>query len=392
MANEVCIVSAVRTPIGSFLGSLSSLSAPQLGAKAIAAAVDQAGISKDQIDEVIMGNVLTAAVGQAPARQAAIFAGLPKHVPCTTIGKVCGSGLKSVMMASQAIRCGDANVVVAGGMESMSNAPHAMHMRQGQKLGHTQVLDTLVHDGLWDVYNNFHMGQAGELCAKEKNISREQQDAYAKSSYERAQKASNDGLFKDEIIPVDIQQRKETLTIDRDEDIDKARFDKFATLRPAFDKEGTITAANASNINDGAAAVVLASKAWCEQNNVSYMSLIEGSTQAAREPEWFTMAPADAVEALHKKLSWTKDDVDAYEINEAFSLVSLAVSEQLGLDMAKVNPRGGAVAMGHPIGASGCRILVTLVHHLKQNNLKKGIASLCIGGGEAVALAISSSS
>ncbi|HMQ10058.1 MAG TPA: acetyl-CoA C-acyltransferase [Oligoflexia bacterium] len=388
MTQEVCIVSAVRTPIGSFLGALSSLTAPQLGAKAIAAAVDKAGINKDQIDEVIMGNVLTAAVGQAPARQAAIFAGLPKHVPCTTIGKVCGSGLKSVMMASQAIRCGDANVVVAGGMESMSNAPHAMQMRQGQKLGHTKITDTLLHDGLWDVYNDFHMGQAGELCAKEKNISREQQDAYAKSSYERAQKASNDGLFKDEIIPIEIQQRKETFIIDRDEDIDKARFDKFATLRPAFDKEGTVTAANASNINDGAAAVVLASKAWCEKNNIPYMAVIQGSTQAAREPEWFTMAPADAVEALHKKLSWTKDDVDSYEINEAFSLVSLAVSEQLGLDMSKVNPRGGAVAMGHPIGASGSRILVTLLHHLKQNKLKKGIASLCIGGGEAVALAV----
>ncbi|MCI5071944.1 acetyl-CoA C-acetyltransferase [bacterium] len=388
MTQEVCIVSAVRTPIGSFLGSLTSLTAPQLGAKAISAAVEKAGINKDQIDEVIMGNVLTAAIGQAPARQAAIFAGLPKHIPCTTIGKVCGSGLKSVMMASQAIRCGDAHVVVAGGMESMSNAPHAMHMRQGQKLGHSKIIDTMLHDGLWDVYNDFHMGQAGELCAKEKNISREQQDAYAKSSYERAQKASNEGLFKDEIVPIEIQQRKETITVDRDEDIDKAKFDKFATLRPAFDKEGTITAANASNINDGAAAVVLASKEWCEKNNVPYLAIIEGSTQAAREPQWFTMAPADAVNALHQKLSWNKDDVDAYEINEAFSLVSLAVSEQLGLDLAKVNPRGGAVAMGHPIGASGCRILVTLLHHLKQNKLKKGIASLCIGGGEAVALAV----
>ncbi len=386
---EVWIISGVRTPIGSFLGTLSTLSAPKLGAIAIREAVKRAGIDPSEVSEVYMGNVLTAAVGQAPARQAAIFAGLPDSVSCTTIGKVCGSGLKAVMLGAQAIGTGDADMVVAGGMESMSNAPYAVpKLREGLRLGNGELIDTMVHDGLWDVYNNFHMGSAAELCARECNVTREAQDDFAKESYSRALKAQKEGWFKEEITPVEIVGKKGTVTVLDDEEPAKVNFEKMRELKPVFDKNGTVTAANSSSLNDGAAAVVLMADNVAKAKGLKPMAVIRGQTQAARKPEWFTIAPADAIANLFKKLNWSASSVDLFEINEAFSVVSLAVGEKLKLDSKKVNVHGGAVALGHPIGASGARILVTLLYALKKYEKKSGVASLCIGGGEAVALGV----
>lgn len=394
MGNEtkknVYILSGVRTPIGGFMGALSSLSATDLGAIAIKEALVRAGIKPETVSETIMGCVLTAGLGQAPARQASIKAGLPKHVPATTVGKVCGSGLKAVMLGAQAIACGDAEVVVAGGMESMSNVPYYLpQARAGARLGNATMVDGMVHDGLWDVYNNFHMGNAAELCAKEYSFTREAQDAFAKQSYERAIEATSKGYFKKEIVPVEIKDRKGNSTfVTEDEEPKNVNFEKMPSLKPVFDKNGTITAANASSINDGAAALVIASEEFVKKNHLQPLAKISGFTQAAREPEWFTIAPADAIESLSKKIHWDLQDVDLFEINEAFSVVSLAVNKKLSLDPKKVNIHGGAVSLGHPIGASGARILVTLLYALEQQNKKTGIASLCIGGGEAVALGV----
>lgn len=386
---EVVIASAVRTPIGSFNGSLAELTAPQLGSIVIKEAVNRTGLQPEQVDEVIMGNVLPAGVGQAPARQAAIFAGLPTSVGCMTINKVCGSGLKAVMLAAQAIALGDAEVVVAGGMESMTNVPYLLpKARFGYRLGNGQVIDGMVHDGLWDVYNNFHMGSAAELCARECHIPREAQDEFAVLSYKRALKAREKGWFKEEIVPVTVKSRKGELIVDQDEEPGKVKFEKIAGLRPAFEKDGTVTAANASKINDGAAAVVVMSAEAARDLDISPMARIVSYSTASKDPEWFTTAPADAIQALLDRTGYSKDDIDLYEINEAFAVVSLAVNQILGLDVEKVNIAGGAVALGHPIGASGARILTTLLYNLKRTGGKRGIASLCIGGGEAVAMLV----
>ncbi|HZY09611.1 MAG TPA: acetyl-CoA C-acetyltransferase [Bacteroidota bacterium] len=383
--NEVVITSACRTPIGSFGGSLSSLSAPKLGAIVIQEAIKRSNILKDAIDEVIMGCVLTAGLGQAPARQAAIFAGLPPSVRTMTINKVCGSGLKAVMLATQAIMLGDAEIIVAGGMESMSNTPYLLEKaRTGYKMGNAQMIDSMINDGLWDVYNNFHMGIAAELCAKEYGITREAQDKYAALSYKRAIEANNSGFFQEEIVPVVHSQRDgSSMTISDDDEPKKVKFEKINTLKPAFQKDGTVTAANASKINDGAAAIVVMAKKKAESLGLRPIAKIVAYDSVAKEPEWFTTAPADVITRLIKKVGMSLDAIDLFEINEAFAVVSLAVNQILGLSVDKVNIHGGAVALGHPIGASGARILVTLLHAMKQQNVQRGMAAICIGGGEA---------
>ena len=387
---EVVILSAVRTPIGSFGGALKDVPAPRLGAVAIKAAVERAGLSPDQVDSVIMGCVLAGGLGQAPARQAAIYAGLPSSVPCMTINKVCGSGLKSVMLAVQEIRSGDSEVVVAGGMENMSATPYLLpDARYGYRMGNGKITDLMVHDGLWDPYHDYHMGNAAELCAREYKLTREAQDAFAAESYTRANAAIAGGKFEAEIVPVPVPQRKGApVMVQVDEEPGRGRVDKFPALRPAFEKEGTVTAANASSINDGAAAVIVASKDKADELGLTPLARIAGYSTHAQEPEWFTTAPAFAIEKVLTKLGKTAADIDLYEVNEAFSVVSLAVNDKVGLDPAKVNIYGGAVALGHPIGASGTRILVTLLHALAQEGKKTGLASLCIGGGEAVALVV----
>lgn len=387
---EVWIVGAARTPIGSFGGSLAAVSAPKLGAAAIAAAVERSGVPKDAIDDVYMGCVLPANLGQAPARQAALFAGLPQSTPCTTVNKVCGSGVKTVMLAASQIRAGDADIAVAGGMENMSQAPYYLDKaRDGYRLGHGQVTDAMIKDGLWDVYNDFHMGNAAEICAKDKGITREDQDAFAAESYKRAQAAIAAGIFKDEIAPVTITGKKgEQTVIDSDEEPGRGNPAKFSSLRPAFDKAGTVTAANASSINDGAAAIVLASAEKATALGLKPMARILGYASHAQAPEWFTTAPVFAVQKALTKAGLTIDQVDLFEINEAFSVVSLACNQGLGVDPAKVNIHGGAVALGHPIGGSGTRILVTLLHNLARTGKRYGVASLCIGGGEAVAIVV----
>lgn len=387
---EVWIVGAARTPIGSFSGALAGVSAPKLGAVAISAALQRSGIAADQVDEVYMGCVLPANVGQAPARQAAIFAGLPVSVPCTTVNKVCGSGAKTVMLAATQIAAGDAEIVVAGGMENMSQAPYYLDKaRDGYRLGHGSLIDGLIKDGLWDVYNDFHMGNAGEMTAKDKSVSREAQDAFATESYKRAMHAQAEGWFDTEIAPVSVAQKKgDAIVVSRDEEPAKGIPSKFAALRPSFDKNGTITAANASSINDGAAALVLISAEKGRAMALKPLAKIVAHASFAQKPELFTTAPIGAIQKALAKAGWHKDDVDLFEINEAFSVVSLVCAAGLQLDAAKVNVGGGAVALGHPIGASGTRILVTLLHHLARTGGKRGIASLCIGGGEAVAIAI----
>lgn len=387
---EVVIAGACRTPIGAFQGALASIPAPELGALVVKEALQRAGVDPKKVDEVIMGCVLPAGVGQAPARQAALKAGLPEQVTCMTINKVCGSGLKAVMLAAQAIALGDADVIVAGGMESMSNAPYLLNKaRDGYRLGHGELIDSMIKDGLWDVYNNYHMGNAAELCARECNIPRSAQDEFAVMSYKRAQAAQEKGLFAKEIVPVPLPSKKgEPSFVKDDEEPKKANFEKMATLRPAFDKEGTVTAANASKINDGAAAVVVMAKEVADKLGVKAQARLVAQTSAAKKPEWFTTAPIDAIEKILKKSGFSLNQIDLFEINEAFAVVSLAAQQQLGIPLEKMNVHGGAVALGHPIGASGCRILVSLIHALQEYQKRYGMAAICIGGGEASAVIV----
>lgn len=387
---QVAIVGAKRTPIGAFQGGLSSLTAPQLGAAAIKSVLDDQAVPYEDVNEVIMGNVISANQGQAPARQAAIYAGLPKSVECLTINKVCGSGLKSVMLASQAIQVGDANMVVAGGMESMSNVPYYLPgARSGQRLGHGEMLDGILKDGLLNAYDGIHMGVSGELCATEYDYSRESQDDFAKESYNRALQAQKDGLFTNEITPVEIPQRKgDPLMMDTDEEPGRGNFEKMVKLRPAFKKDGTITAANASKINDGAAALLLMREGEAERRDMKPMARIVAQASAAHEPEWFTTAPAIAINKVLKKAGMTLGEIDLFEINEAFSVVTMVAMDELNIPHTKVNVHGGAVSLGHPIGASGARILVTLLHAMEARDAQFGLASLCIGGGEASAIIV----
>lgn len=387
---EIYIAGCARTPVGSFNGKLSSFPAPKLGSIAIEEALKRANISKDKVDEVIMGNVLTAGVGQAPSRQAALGAGLPNSVCCTTINKVCGSGLKAVMLASQNIMCGESDIVAAGGMENMTLAPHLLEKsREGYRMGEVKLSDSMIKDGLWDVYNNFHMGSAAELCAKEYGFTREMQDKFAIESYTKALNAQKEGRFKEEIVAVSIPQKKGSpvLMMDDEEPL-KCDFQKIPALKSAFQKDGTITAANASSINDGAAAHIIISKEKMEKLGIRPMAKILGFRSAARAPEWFTTAPADAIKYVLDDLKLKPQDIDLYEINEAFAVVTMAAIKEFNLDMSKVNVNGGSVAIGHPIGASGARILVTLLYAMKNRNARLGLATLCIGGGEAVAMVV----
>lgn len=387
MNKEVYIVAAVRTPMGAFMGGLSTIPAPQLGAVAIKGALERSGLNADQIDEVFMGNVLQAGVGQAPARQAALGAGLSNHVPCTTVNKVCASGMKAVMLGAQTIIAGDNQIVVAGGMENMSMTPHYIDGRNGTKFGNITMLDGITKDGLLDVYNKVPMGNCAELCAKEHNITREDQDNFAITSYTRAAEAWKAGKFNDEIVPVSVPQRKgDALIISEDEEYKNVFLDKIPALRPAFDKDGTITAANASTLNDGASALILASAEAVEKYGLKPIAKIVSYADAAHEPEWFTTAPSKAVPIALKKANLSVDQVDFWELNQAFSVVGIANTKILGLDPAKVDVNGGAVALGHPLGNSGSRILVTLIHVLKQNNAKLGGAGICNGGGGASAM------
>ena len=387
---EVVIVSAVRTPMGSFGGVLSSVSATQLGATAIKGVINKSRIDANLVEEVFMGNVLQANLGQAPARQAAIFAGLSKNVPCTTINKVCSSGMKSVMLAAQSIKAGDNDIVIAGGMENMSSVPHYFAKgRNGQKLGDMKLIDGLVKDGLTDVYNKVHMGNCAEICAKDMNFTREQQDEFAIESYNRSAKSWEEGKFADEIVPVIVPQRRgEDIVVTEDEEYKNVRLDKIPTLRAVFDKEGTITAANASTLNDGASALLLMSAEKAEELGITPLAKITGYADAAQDAEWFTTAPAKALPIALNKANTSITDVDYFELNEAFSVVGLANIEILGLDADKVNVNGGAVSLGHPLGSSGSRIIVTLINVLKQNNAKIGAAGICNGGGGASAIVI----
>ncbi|HEX5744863.1 MAG TPA: acetyl-CoA C-acetyltransferase [Archangium sp.] len=390
MAREVVIVGAARTPIGAFQGALSKLTAPQLGAIAIQAALERSGVSPAQVNETIMGCVLQAGVGQAPARQAAIYAGIPDTVPAVTLNKVCGSGLKAVIAGAQAIALGDAEVVVVGGMESMSNAPYVSHtMRGGARMGNVEFKDAMILDGLWDPYGNVHMGSCAEECAVTQGISRANQDEYALESTRRAIEAQKAGLFTREIVPVTVPGGKGgDVVVSEDEGPKNAKPDKIPTLKPVFKKDGTVTAANASSINDGAAALVLMSAERAKAEGRTVLGRIAGYAGAARKPVEFTIAPADSINNLLKKTGHKTTDVDLWEINEAFAVVALANNKLLGLEASKVNVRGGAVVLGHPIGASGARLLVTLVHTLQDTNKKRGVASLCIGGGEGIALMV----
>jgi len=398
---EVVIVGAARTPIGAFQGSLAAVSAPRLGSVAILAALERAGVAADQVQTVFMGEVLQGGVGQAPARQAALFAGLPKSVPCVTVNKVCGSGLEAVIEAARAIALGELDVAVAGGMESMSNAPYFSHaLRGGARMGNTEFKDLMIHDGLWDPYNDMHMGMCGEKCAADFSFSRAAQDEYALESTRRAQAAQNEGAFKAEIAPVPLPGKGGfpkglAMTKDlfagaalaTDDDGPKnAKPDKIPGLKPSFKKDGTITAANASSINDGAAAVVLMSAERAKREGKTVLGRIVSYGHAARDPVEFTIAPADAIKTALERAGWKTGEVDFWEINEAFAVVAMANNQLLGLDAKKVNPRGGAVVLGHPIGASGCRLLVTLLHEMRDAGAKKGGVSLCIGGGEGIAM------
>lgn len=382
---EVYILDGARTAQGSFLGSLSGVSAPKLGAVAISGAVQKSAVDPSEVGEVFMGNVVQAGVGQAPARQAAIFAELPKSVPCTTINKVCGSGLQSIILGAKSIMCEDADLVVAGGMENMSLAPHLLpNARTGFKFGETQLKDSMQWDGLWDVYSDRPMGNCAEECVRKYNISREEQDEFSKLSFTRAQKAQMDGVFKDEIVPVTISSRKGDIVVDSDEGPGKANFEKMGSLRPAFEKDGTITAANASTINDGACAIVLGSDKYKDK---AQFKIISYAAHAA-EPTWFTTAPIEAAKKALDKAKLKLEDIDLFEVNEAFAVVTLASIKELNLDQSKVNIYGGAVSLGHPIGTSGARIILSLMSGLKREEKKYGLASICIGGGEALSLII----
>ncbi len=386
---EVYIVAAARTPMGSFLGALSSVPATTLGTAAIKGALEKAGVDASEVQEVYMGCVLQAGLGQAPARQAALGAGVDQSVPCTTVNKVCASGMKSIALAAQSIALGDNDVVVAGGMENMSMVPHYYNGRNATKLGPIKMMDGMVLDGLTDVYNACHMGNCAELCAKEENISREDQDAFAIESYNRAAAAWEAGKFSDEVVPVEVPQRKgDPIVINEDEEYKNVKMEKIPSLRPVFDKEGTVTAANASTLNDGASAVVLMSKEKAEALGVTPIAKIRATADAAQAPEWFTTAPSLAVPKALEKAGVSTDDIDFWELNQAFSVVGIANTKKLGLDPAKVDVNGGAVALGHPLGSSGCRIVVTLINVLKQNGGKLGAAGICNGGGGASAIVI----
>ncbi len=387
---DVVIVAAQRTPVGAFQGVLSSVSAPQLGAATIKAVLNETKIDPKSVDEVIMGNVLSAGQGQAPARQAALGAGLPDSVECITINKMCGSGLKAVMLGAQAIQTGDADIVIAGGMENMTQAPYLLPKgRDGHRLGHGQVIDSMIKDGLWDAYHDKHMGNCAEMLAEKKSLSREAQDEFAKASYSRALSAQEKGAFADEIVSVSVPQRKgDPKIVDTDEEPGRANFDKMVTLRPAFEKDGTITAANASKINDGAAAIMLMSGETARELGLTPLATIVAQASAAHEPEWFTTAPIKAITKVLEKAELTSDEIDLWEINEAFAPVAMAPIDEFNLDAEKVNVNGGAIAIGHPIGGSGARILTTLIHAMKNRNAHTGLATLCIGGGEASALVI----
>jgi len=386
----VFIASAARTPIGSFLGALSPVRAPDLGAAAIRGALARAGIAADAVGEVFMGNVLSAGIGQAPARQASIYAGIPNTVPTTTVSKVCGSGMQAVILGARAVALGDADIVVAGGMESMSNVPYYLDKaRSGYRMGDGKIVDGMIYDGLWDPYGNVHMGSCGDRCAAEYGFTRAQQDEYAAESFRRALSAQREGQFDAEIEPVSVPSRKgEPEKVKTDEGPGKGDPSRFAALKPAFSKEGTITAANASSINDGASALVLASEQAVAKHGLVPLARIVGYGAAAQAPEWFTTAPAKAIDQTLARLGIAKQDIDLYEINEAFAVVAMACTKLSGLDPAKVNVRGGAVALGHPIGASGARILTTLLYTMKDRGSKRGLASICIGGGEALAVVV----
>ncbi len=386
---KTVIVSAKRTAIGSFNGVLSQFSAAQLGSFAIKSVLEDSKLNPGYVDEVIMGNVLMAGQGQAPARQAALFAGLPVKTECLTINKMCGSGLKSVMLAQQAIALGDADIIIAGGQESMTNAPYLLlNARNGYRLGHGELKDSIITDGLWDVYNNIHMGSCAESCARDFSFTREELDQFAIESYKRANEAVNSGRFDEEIYPIIQNSKAGEITISKDEEPGKVKYDKIPSLKPVFEKNGVVTAANASSINDGAAALLVMSEEKAKELNLTPLVEIVAQSSAAKAPIEFTTAPADAINKVLKKAGLKINDIDLWEINEAFAVVSLAVNKILGLTKENVNVNGGAIALGHPIGASGARILVTLIHEMKRRKLNLGLASLCIGGGEASAVII----
>ncbi len=392
-SDDIVIISGVRTPIGKFQGSLSDLTAPELGAIVVREAVKRAGIDPAQVNEVIMGNVVSAGLGQNPARQAAIFGGIPASVGAMTINKVCGSGLKAVALAAQAVQTGNAEVVIAGGMESMTNAPYLLpNARRGYRLGNGELIDSMVHDGLWDVYNDYHMGNTGENVAEKYGITREEQDEYALNSHRKAVAARNECRFKAQIVPVEIPARKKgapPTIFDKDEGPrEDATIEALRALKPAFKKDGTVTAGNAPGVNDGAAAVVVTSATKAKELGAKPMVRIVAQATSGVEPKWVMMAPVDAVRQIWKKTGWKNEDVDLYELNEAFSVQALGVSRELGLDLNKVNVNGGAVALGHPIGASGARVLVTLIYEMICRDVHRGIAALCLGGGNAVAIAV----
>jgi acetyl-CoA C-acetyltransferase len=390
--SDILVLSAARTPIGSFLGSLSSLPAPALGSVAIRAALERAKVAPGEVEQVIFGNVLQAGIGQAPARQASLGAGIPPSDPCVTVHKVCGSGMRAVMDAGNAIRAGEYSLAVAGGMESMSNAPYLLdRARTGYRMGHGTIVDSMIKDGLWDPYKDVHMGNCAEMCVAKYAFSREEQDAFAMESYRRARSATETGLFADEIAPVEVAQKKGSpLRVDKDEEPYAAPLEKMAQLKPAFQKDGSVTAANASKINDGAAALVVASEEGARARGARPIARVKAWAGVAQEPEWFTTAPIGAIQRLLQKTGLAVSDIDLFEINEAFAAVAMAAIKELSLDPAKVNVRGGAVALGHPIGSSGARIVTTLVHALRREGKKRGIAAICIGGGEATAMLVES--
>ena len=389
MSNPIAILSAMRTPMGGMMGSLSSLSASDLGGVAISSAISKSGLNASDIDEVLMGSVLTAGQGQAPARQAALAAGLPVSTSCTTVNKVCGSAMKSIMLGGNALRSGQTSVVVAGGMESMSGAPYLLpQARQGYRFGHAQMLDHMQYDGLQDAYQGVAMGNFAETCASKYQFSREMQDAFAIESLSRAKQAIENGYFANEVAPVTLSTRRGDVIVDTDEQPGNAKPEKIPQLRPAFQKDGSVTAANASSISDGAAALTLMMSDEAEARGLKPIALIHGYDESAQEPEWFTTAPVTAVQNTLKRVGWSIDEVDLWEINEAFAVVAMAAMHELSIPHSKLNVHGGACALGHPIGASGARILVTLIHAMQRRGDKKGMASLCIGGGEATAMAI----
>lgn len=387
---DIVIIGSARTPIGSFQGTLSSLAAPRLGAIAIKCALENSGVAADQIEQVVMGNVLQAGVGQAPARQAGIGAGIPASAGAVTINKVCGSGLKALMYAANDIRCDEYDVAVAGGMESMSNAPYALpQARSGYRMGNGKLVDIMIHDGLWDPYGDKHMGTCAELCAAKYAFSREAQDEFSRESYRRAQDAVRSGKFKKEIAVVEVPSKKGTAVVVDDEEPFAAPLDKMGSLKPAFQRDGgTVTAANSSKINDGAAALVVASADWAQKHGRKPMARIIAQATAAHEPEWFTTAPAKAIAIALKRAGMTVDDIDLFEINEAFAVVAMAAMKDANIPHEKMNVFGGAVALGHPIGASGARILVTLLHAIESRNVHRGMVAICIGGGEAAAMIV----